>query len=225
MLESLRAAIRSLTHRPALSITIVLTLALGIGANSAIFSTVDAVLLRALPYPAPDRLVNVYERNLGSSPERRATQLVAPGRLEEWNAQNRTFEGLAASYFENMTDTTGSEAERVEVRRTSPRFFSVLGVGAAIGRTPSPDEERFGGPSVVVISDSLWARRFARNPDAIGQRLVLGGGRVTIIGVMPPGLGIQPRRRRCGCRHERRNSFSTPARRGCTPRSGASNRK
>ena len=189
MFDCSRAAIRSLIHRPTLAATIIFTLAIGIGANSAIFSAVDAVLLQPLPYPAADRLVNVYERNLGSGPERRATQLVAPGRLEEWNAQNRTFDGLAASYFENMTDTTAGDPERVEVRRTSPRFFGVLGVATAIGRTPSPEEERFGGPSVAVISDTFWAKRFARDPRAIGQRLILGGQPATVIGVMPPGFG------------------------------------
>ena len=189
MFDCSRAAIRSLTHRPTLAATIILTLAIGIGANSAIFSAVDAVLLQPLPYPAADRLVNVYERNLGSGPERRATQLVAPGRLEEWHAQSRTFDALAASYFENMTDTTAGDPERVEVRRTSPRFFGVLGVATAIGRTPSPEEERFGGPSVAVISDTFWAKRFARDPRAIGQRLILGGQPATVIGVMPPGFG------------------------------------
>jgi putative ABC transport system permease protein len=187
MSDALRAAIRSLTHRPALSLTVSLTLSLGIGANSAIFSAVDAVLLRPLPYPASDRLVSVYERNLRGV-GRQATQLVAPGRLEEWNAQNRTFDGLAASYFENVTDTTAGEAQRVEARRTSPRFFAVLGVAPALGRTPSPEEERFGGPAVVVISNAYWARRFARDPTVVGRALRLSGGQRTIVGVMPPGF-------------------------------------
>jgi hypothetical protein len=112
---------------------VVCTLALGIGANSAIFSAVDAVLLKPLPYPAADRLVSVYERNAGL---RQATQLVAPGRLEEWNAQNRTFEALGASYFENITDTSGPVPERVAAMNTSPRFFQVLGVAPALGRLP-----------------------------------------------------------------------------------------
>ena len=185
MLDLVRAAIRSLTCRATLATTVVLTLALGIGANSAIFSAVDAVLLRPLPYPAADRLVNVYERNLSGAAERSATALVAPGRLEEWNAENRSFDGLAASYFENMTDTSGAEPERVEARRTSPRFFSVLGVAPAAGRTPLPDEERFGGPAVAVISDAFWTRRFGRDPNVIGHPLVLGGADVTIVGVMP----------------------------------------
>ena len=117
-LHQWHAAARSLAHRRGLSVTVVATLTLGIGANSAIFSAVDAVLLRPLPYPAADRLVAIYERNAGL---RQATQLVAPGRLEEWNAQNRTFSGLAASYFENMTDTSGALPERVEAMRLVER--------------------------------------------------------------------------------------------------------
>jgi putative ABC transport system permease protein len=182
----LRSALRTLVHRPALSVTVIVTLALGIGANSAIFSAVDAVLLKPLPYPNADRLVMVHELNLRDGGERRATQLVAPGRLEEWNAQNRTFDGLAASYFENMSDTSGAVPERVEAMRTSPRFFSVLGVAAETGRTFSFDEERFGGPAVVVIGDAFWQKRYGRDPSSIGRRLVLAGTGCTIIGVMPP---------------------------------------
>src|SRR2546430_8461699 len=110
MLHAWYAAVRSLAHRRGLASMVAFTLALGIGANSAIFSAVDAVLLRPLPYPAADRLVAVYERNSGL---RQATQLVAPGRLEEWHAQNRTFTALGASYFENLTDMSGPLPERV----------------------------------------------------------------------------------------------------------------
>jgi hypothetical protein len=151
---------------------VVLTLTLGIGANSAIFSAVDAVLLKPLPYPAADRLVSVYERNAG---HRQATQLVAPGRLEEWNAQNRTFEALGASYFENITDTSGPVPERVAAMNTSPRFFQVLDVAPALGRLPTPQEERFGGPPVIVISDAFWRRRFGADPSVLGRALTLGG--------------------------------------------------
>jgi len=162
---------------------VVCTLALGIGANSAIFSAVDAVLLKPLPYPAADRLVSVYERNAGL---RQATQLVAPGRLEEGNAQNRTFEALGASYFENVTDTSGPVPERVAAMNTSPRFFQVLGVAPALGRLPTPQEERFGGPAVIVISDAFWRRRLGADPSVLGRALTLGGTSRSIVGVMPP---------------------------------------
>src|SRR5439155_1127071 len=125
--------------------------------NSAIFSAVDAVLLRPLPYPAADRLVAIYEANVS---QHDLTSLVAPVRLEEWNRMNRSLEGLAGSYFENMTDTSGPLPERVAAMRISPRFFSVLGTPAALGRTPAPEEDRLGGPAVVVVSDAFWRERF-----------------------------------------------------------------
>src|SRR5712691_12064010 len=116
MFHEWRAAARSLSHRPGLALTVVLTLMLGIGANSAIFSAVDAVLLKPLPYPDADRLVAVYELNQGL---KQATQLVAPVRLESWNAASHTLAGLAGCYFENQTDTTGAQPERVAAMRIS----------------------------------------------------------------------------------------------------------
>src|SRR5262245_28910286 len=127
MIEQFRGAVRSVRHRRGTAAAIVAILTLAIGANSAIFSFVDAVLLRPLPYPDAGRLVAAYESNPRL---KQATQLVAPVRLEEWNRENRTFEALAGCYFENVTDTTGAMPERVEAMRTSPRFFAVLGVAA-----------------------------------------------------------------------------------------------
>jgi putative ABC transport system permease protein len=183
MLEPVRDALRGFRRRRTVGLTIVLTLALGIGANAAIFSLVDAVLLRPLPYPDPSRLVSVYELNRGL---KQATQLVAPVRVAEWGRANRTLTGLAGSYFENMTDTTGAEPQRVEAMRVSPRFFSVLGVNAATGRTLTDDEDRFGGPASIVISDALWRTRFNRDATVLGRTLVLNGVSRTIVGVMPP---------------------------------------
>ena len=183
MRDQLFTAVRGLRHRRGVAATVVLTLTLGIGANSAIFSAVDAVLLKPLPYPDADRLVAVYELNLG---QRHATQLVAPVRIEEWYRATRTFFGLAGCYFENMTETTGALPERVAGMRTSPRFFAVLGVAAALGRTPTGQEELMGGPPVVVISDGFWRSRFNGDPGVIGRTLVLSGVSRTIAGVMPP---------------------------------------
>jgi predicted permease len=182
MLHEWRAAVRSVTRRRGLALAIVLTLALGIGANSAIFSAIDAVLLKPLPYPSADRLVALYESNTS---QRRATGLVAPVRLEEWNRATRAFDGLAGSYFENDTDTSGPMPQRVEAMRVSPRFFTVLGTPAALGRTPNAAEETFGGPAAVVISDAFWRARFDAAPDVVGRTLVLNGASRTIVGVMP----------------------------------------
>ncbi len=183
MLDDWRSAVRGFRHRPGVATMIVATLALGIGANAAIFAAVDAILLKPLPYPDADRLVSIYELNRS---QRGATQLVAPVRLEEWNRATRTLEGLAGCYFENMTDTSGPPPERIEAMRTSPRFFAVLGVSASIGRTPTGGEEQFGGAATVVLSDHLWRHRFAADPHIVGRRIVLSGTSRTIVGVMPP---------------------------------------
>jgi putative ABC transport system permease protein len=183
MLHAIRVATRSIRHRPIVALAVIATLTLAIGANTAIFSAVDAVLLKPLPYPDGDRLVLVFELNRGM---RQAIQLVAPGRLEEWHAQNRSFVGIAGSYFENMTDTTGALPERVGGMRVSPRFFAVMGVRAALGRTFTNEEEYFGGPRAIVISDAFWRRRLNADPSAIGRALTIGGSSRTIVGVMPP---------------------------------------
>ncbi|PYR57229.1 MAG: ABC transporter permease [Acidobacteria bacterium] len=182
MLHECRAALRATIRRPLFAAIVVALLALGIGANSAIFSAVDAVLLRPLPYPAADRLVAIYEANVS---QHDLTSLVAPVRLEEWNRMNRSLEGLAGSYFENMTDTSGPLPERVAAMRISPRFFSVLGTPAALGRTPAPEEDRLGGPAVVVVSDAFWRERLNGDPTVVGGSRTLGGVSRTIVGVMP----------------------------------------
>jgi putative ABC transport system permease protein len=178
-----RAALRSLTKRRALAATVILTLALGIGANAAIFSAVDAVLLRPLPFPDADRLVRLYELNLTQAG---ATHLVAPTRIEAWNQANRSFDAIAGSYFENLTDLGGTAPERVEAMRTSPRFFAVLGVPPALGRLPTAVEDVFGGPRIAVLSDSYWRARFGADPAIIGRSWTIGGAARTIVAVMPP---------------------------------------
>ena len=117
-------ALRSLVRRPGFSMTAVLMLVLGIGATTSLFSLVDTILLKPLPYPHPDRLATVME----SSPSKnKSTSLIAPGRLEDWNRMNQTFESVAGSYNENVTDTSGAEPERLAAKRVSPRFRTLSG--------------------------------------------------------------------------------------------------
>jgi putative ABC transport system permease protein len=177
-----KLALRSLTHRKAFATAVVAILALGIGANTAVFSVVDAILLRPLPFPDSERLVTVLEASPSKS---EAESLIAPGRLADWNRMNHTFEGIAASYTENVTDTTGYEPERLAGRRVSPGYFRVFGSKPLYGRTFTPDEDVSGGPNSVVIGYALWTRRYHQSPGAIGQRLTLGGKGYTIVGVMP----------------------------------------
>ncbi|HLJ47672.1 MAG TPA: ABC transporter permease [Bryobacteraceae bacterium] len=174
-------SLRSLAKRPAVSLVIIATLALGIGANSAIFSVIDAVLLKPLPYPDSERLMTVHNVNPGHQEAD-----AAPPQVEDWNRLNHTFESIAAFYVENESETGGQLPERLTAAITSPRYFQVLGVLPQLGRTFSAAEERFGGPKAVVISHRLWQRRFNASPDVIGKRLVFARWQNTIVGVMPP---------------------------------------
>jgi predicted permease len=177
-----RQACRSLVRRPGFLAASVLTFAFGTGVMTAVFSLVDTVLIKPLPYPDADQLVTVYE----SSPvARERTSLVAPGRLEDWQRLNRTFVALSASYSENVTDTSGDEPERLESRRVTARFFNVFAMPPLLGRTFTAVEEAPNGPGAAVISERFWARRFNRDRTAIGRALAIGGRRYEIVGVMP----------------------------------------
>jgi len=177
-----KLAFRSLTRRKAFVAAVVAILALGIGANTAVFSVVDAVLLNPLPYPDSERLVSVLEASPSKSePE----SLIAPGRLADWNRMNHTFEGIVASYTENVTDTSGDQPERLAGRRVSPGYFRVFGTKSLYGRTFTPDEDLAGGPASAVIGYALWTRRYRQSPGAIGRRLIVQGTGYTVVGVMP----------------------------------------
>jgi predicted permease len=176
-----RQTMRSLFRRPAYSAAAIATLGFGSGVLTAVFSLVDTVLIKPLPYPDADQLVTVYE----SSPvARERTSLVAPVRLEDWQRLNRTFVALSASYGESMTDTSGADPERLDGRRVLPRFFAVFGAPPIAGRTFTDLEEAANGPSAAVISQRFWARRFNRDPAAVGRALTIGGRRYPIVGVM-----------------------------------------
>jgi len=175
-------ACRALARRPIFTMAILATMMAGIGVATAVFSTVDRVLIQPLPFPDADQLVSVYE----ASPSRRErTSLVAPVRLADWNRLNQTLEAISGSYSESVTDTSGSEPERLEGRRVMPRFFEVFAMAPLAGRAFVEQEERFGGPAAAVISEPFWTRRFGRSPSALGQHLLIAGRSYTIVGVMP----------------------------------------
>src|SRR5262245_2699797 len=177
-----RQAWRSLARRPAFFTATVLTLAFGAGITTAVFSLVDTVLIKPLPYPDADALVTVYELN-PSARERRS--LVAPGRLQDWHRANRSFVAISATHTETLTDTSGPEPERLAGVRVAPRFFQVYGQEPIAGRWFTDDEELATGPDAVVISERFWARRFNREASALGRALVMGGKGYPIVGVMP----------------------------------------
>lgn len=175
-------ALRALFRRPYFSLAVAGLLTLGIGANTALFSVVDTVLWKPLPYPDSAHLVTILE----ASPARTQKEsLIAPAVLEDWNRLNRTFIAISGSYSDTVTDTSGREPERLAARRVAPRFFQVYGTRPLVGRTFTADEERSGGPQVAVISYGLWERRYGLDPVVTGRRLVLAGQGYTVVGVMP----------------------------------------
>jgi putative ABC transport system permease protein len=182
-MSNLRLAFRQLIKNPAFSAVAILTLALGIGANTAIFSIVNAVLLRPLPYPNADRIMVLNE----SSGPGQDYSVALPDYFD-WRNDNTVFEHLAATHKEsrNLSGVPGREPERISCASVTRNFFNILGLSPKIGRTFSEDEDKVGAPPVVVISDRLWQQAFNRDPSAIGRSITLHDQNFTIIGVMPP---------------------------------------
>lgn len=181
LLQDVRYGIRTLIRQPGFAATAILTLALGIGATTAIFSVVNAVVLRPLPFDQPDRVVYVTNRNLKSG--NRNTTISGPD-FYDWRAQNRSFEVL--SYFTGAVETSvtiNNVSDYVAVARVAPGYFRVFGATAIAGRLFTPDEEQPRANDVVVISDGFWQRQFARDPRAIGSTVTFGQRPRTIIGV------------------------------------------
>jgi putative ABC transport system permease protein len=183
MLNDFRFSLRMLRKSPGFTIIAVLTLALGIGANTAIFSVINAVLLRPLPYPQPDRLVIVTE----SDADQPSVSVSFPDYLN-WKRDNHVFDELAVSRREsyNLSGLPGREPEQISGAIVTANFFKVIGLKPQIGRVFTAEEDRAGGPQVAVISDQLWQRVFQRDPGVLGRAANFGGQFYTIIGVMPP---------------------------------------
>lgn len=178
---------RALAQRPTHSIVIVVTLALGVGATSAVFSVVDGVLLQPLDYTEPDRLVIGY----GSFPANDSAS-VSPPDYVDYRDQVGAFEALAAATsYRPALDLTGSgEPERLRARRVSANLFTTLGVAPLIGRSFTTAEATDGGPDVAILSYGLWTRRFAADSDIIGTTIQLDGVATTVVGVMPPAFTV-----------------------------------
>ena len=180
--QDVRFGLRMLVKSPGFTIVAVLALALGIGANSAIFSVVNAVLLRPLPYEDPDRLVMVWEDNTKLGFPR---DTPAPANFIDWRDQNQVFEGMAAFADESFNLTGVSEPERINGQRVSANLFQLLGVAPRLGREFLFEEDQPRRERVVIISDRLWHRRFGADKNIIGKTLTLNGESFTVVGVMP----------------------------------------
>ena len=183
MLEDLRFAFRQLIKNPAFSAVAIVTLALGIGANTAIFSIVNAVLLQPLPYPDADRIMVLNE----SSGPGQDYSVALPDYFD-WRNDNTVFEHLAATHKEsrNLSGIPGRDPERISCASVTRNFFNIVGLPPEIGRTFSEEEDKVGAPPVVVISDRLWRRVFNRDPSVLGRSITLHDQNFTVIGVMPP---------------------------------------
>jgi putative ABC transport system permease protein len=180
LIQDLKYGLRMLARNPGFTAVAVVTLALGIGANTAIFSVVNGVLLNPLPYPEPDRLVALYSR----TPNSPTWSIPYPNFLD-WVRDNRSFSALAGYRADSFNLTGMDEPERVAAEMVSASFFPLLGVKPVIGRTFHPEEDQLGGTPVAVISNGFWKRRFGSSPDMLGKVLTLNGVDYSLVGVLP----------------------------------------
>jgi len=181
-MNDLTFAFRMLARSPGFTAAAVLTLALGIGANTTIFTGVNAILLRPLPYPEPDRLVEIGEK---TRQEARANVVAYPDFLD-WQEQNKAFAEMAAYQLASFNLTGADEPERVAGLRITANFFRTLGVKPALGRDFLAEEDQPGGSAVLLLSHRLWQRRFGADPAVIGQTVPLDGRGHVVVGVLPP---------------------------------------
>ena len=192
-LQDLRYGLRRLAKSPGFSVVAILTLALGIGANTAIFSVVNGVLISPLPFRNADRIVSLFQ----DLPDFRKGSFSYPNFLD-WQRDNRVFESMAAYRWANGTITGAGQPENVSARCVSAAFFPVLGVNPILGRNFTVADDRRGAAPTVLISEGLWQRKFGRDPGVIGKRLVVGGTGRSIIGVIPASFRLKVQNFRTG---------------------------
>ncbi len=186
LVADIRFGVRVLLKSPMMTVIALLALTLGIGATTAIFSVVNAVLLRSFPYTDPERLVLVWEKREGARIDQNVINL---GNFYDWKEQNQIFSDMAAFFDRSFNLTSDGEPEEVPGQFATPNIFSVLGTNAVLGRTFVDDDGREGQPRVIVISHGLWLRRFGGDTQIIGRQIILNERPSTIVGVMPPNFG------------------------------------
>jgi len=183
LLKDLRYGFRGLLKRPSFTAIVIITLALGIGASTAIFSVVNSVLLRHLPYQQSDRIVAIQELNR----EGRRGQVTAAN-FYDWRQQNTVFEHLAAIKTTTANLALSDHAERIDVAQTNANFFSVFGIEPEYGRLFIPSDEQAGHAPIALLSHVLWQRRFGGDKEVVGKSITLDGKNYTVVGVVPPGF-------------------------------------
>ena len=187
LVQDVRYCLRMLRKSPGFTAAAVLTLALGIGANTAIFSTIDAVLLRQLPFANADRLVFVWATDAQRGVNEDVTSFP---NFEDWRAQSKSFEAMAAFTTRRAMLSDGEKAEMAPAVQGTPGIFELFGVSPVLGRTFRPEEMEAGGSHVVVLGDAFWKERFGGRADVLGQTLRVNEEPYRIVGVMPPGFRI-----------------------------------
>jgi len=187
LVQDIRYAIRLLLKNPGFTVVAILTLALGIGANTAIYSVVNGVLLRPLPYPHPNQLVALSEKSMNFE----SSSISYPNFLD-WRRSNSAFASMAAYRSDDFSITGSGEAERVRVGMISAGFFEILGINPVRGRLFTPEEDRLGTAPVALITAGLWQRRFGSAPDILGKKITMNGDSYTVIGVVPATFHLEP---------------------------------
>jgi putative ABC transport system permease protein len=181
LLQDIRYAARGLVKHKTFTIVAVLTLALGIGANTAIFSVVNELLLRPLPYGDAERIVMLWE----TTPKSQHQNVTSRANFIGWRDQTTSFEGMAAFTDQRLNLTGAGEVEEVPVQMASPHLFRVLGVEPILGRGMIADDGKVGAPNIAVLGYSFWQRRFGSDPQIVGKPIMLNGSPFTVVGVMP----------------------------------------
>src|SRR3954452_25048734 len=188
LFDDVRFALRTLAGAPAFAAVAIVALALGVGANTSIFSVVSALLLKPLPYRDPQQLAVVWEHNV---PRDRKNNVVSPGNYLHWRELNVSFAEMSGVSLTFRTAYTGDgEPEELPEQIVNATLFPMLGVSAAHGRVFTSADDTSEAAPVALISDRLWHRRFGADPKAVNRVIRLGGTPTTIVGVMPPGFSI-----------------------------------
>lgn len=187
LVQDLRYAFRMLAKSPGFTAVAILTLAIGVGANSAIFSVINGVLLKPLPYPAPQQLVTVWGRFTGIGLPNDRNWFSVP-EFHDLQELNRSFSEAAAMTDASFNITAGGSPERVEGAAVSPSLFTLLGINAVAGRVFLPEEAQPGRDQVVLLGHGLWERRFGGDPSVVGRTLVVNGNPTKVVGVLPAGF-------------------------------------
>jgi len=190
-LQDARYGLRMAARNPGFAAVVILTLAIGIGATTAVFSVVDAVLLNPLPFPRPDRIVTVWQYSANAATERLAG---SPANFLDWRERSTTFEVMAAIEPSGLEFVADGEPQNLRVWRVSQGFFEILGVPALHGRTFTADEYQPGAGSAVVLSYGFWQQQFGGDHDLVGRTLAMSGRSYVVVGVMPPQFDFPPGR-------------------------------